>query len=186
LGDGGTTNYANIASDGTLTLVGTARVIKNLTIPLEGGFGASAPTSRVSEAPFLSWTFAVNDDSHHTIQVPHDMDTSEDALIYIEWYTSVDQTDDEVNWQVMWNSKTTGEAVNSGATTDTSGDQTCPTQWQIKETLVETIPGGSLTADDTLGIDLTRIAIVDGTDPQVGTIHVLSFHVEYTSNKLGE
>ncbi|MHA2265691.1 MAG: hypothetical protein ACXAEN_25145, partial [Candidatus Thorarchaeota archaeon] len=102
------------------------------------------------------------------------------------WYTSVSQVDDEVNWQIEWNSRAVGETVNAGSTTDTSGDVNCPAQWVIAETLVETIPGGSIASDDELGVDLKRIAIVDGTNPAVGSIHVLGFHVEYTSDKLGE
>jgi hypothetical protein len=185
-GDGGTTNYAQFAADGELTLAGTARVIKHYNIPLEATFGANAPTADTSDAPFLSWEFDINDDTHHTFMTPHDMDYTQAANVYVVWYTDTDQTDDEVNWQVQWNARAEGEAVNAGSTTDTSGDVACPTQWQVKHTLVETIAGNSIADDDVIGIDLTRIAIVDGTDPAANTIFVLAFHFEYTANKLGE
>jgi hypothetical protein len=183
-GDG--TNQASFANDGELTLAGTARVIRHYNIPLEASVGASSPTVDVSDAPFLSWEFDINDDTHHTFMAPHDMDYTQAANVYVVWYTDTDQTDDEVNWQVQWNARADGEAVNAGSTTDTSGDVNCPTQWQVEHTLVETITANSIAADDVIGIDLTRIAIVDGTDPAANTIFVLAFHFEYTANKLGE
>jgi hypothetical protein len=186
IGDAGTTNYAQFAVDGELTLAGTARVIKHINVPIEGANGASAPTVRTSESPYLAWTFATNDDSEHTLLVPPDMDFTEPVNIYVRWYTSVSQVDDEVNWQLEWNARAVGETVNAGSTTDSSGDVNCPAQWVIAETLVDTVPANSMANDDEFGLDLKRIAIVDGTNPAVGSIHVLGFHVEYTSNKLGE
>jgi hypothetical protein len=186
IGDAGTTNYAQFAADGELTLVGTARVTKHFNIPLEEARGANAPTQHVAEAPFLGWEFDINDDTHHSIPIPHDMDFTQPMNIYVEWYTDEDQTDDEVNWQVSWNAKAAGEAMNAGATTDTSGDVNCSAQWLLVNTLVETIPGNSIAADDVVGIDMTRIAIVDGTNPAATSIIVVAIHAEYTSNKLGE
>jgi hypothetical protein len=183
---GDASNYMVTAADGIINLVGTARVIKHYNIPLESTFGASAPTVDVSDAPFLSWEFDVNDDTHHTFMAPHDMDYTQAANVYVVWYTDTSQTDDEVNWQIQWNAKANGEAVNAGSTTDTSGDVNCPTQWQVQHTLIETIAANSIAADDVIGIDLTRVAIVDGTNPVANTIFVLAFHFEYTANKLGE
>lgn len=187
-GDGGTTNYTQWDVNGVQTMAGNARVTKHIYIPISGGAGANNPTVRTTEAPYLSWTFAVNDDDHHTLPAPHDMDYTQPINIYVEWYTT-DATAsgvDEVNWQIQWASRAAGETVNAGSTTDTSGDVICSAQYVIVDTLVETIPGNSVTADDIMGMDLTRIAIVDGTAPSVGTVHVLSWHVEFTSNKLGE
>ena len=177
---------ANDEHGSPIILVDDAKVIKHLNIPIESASGGSAPIARVTETPYLSWTFSVNDDAHFTFNIPHDMDFTEDLTIAVEWYTSVDQTDDEVQWQIEWNAKAEGEAVNAGSTTDVSGDINCPTQWQRLTTLIETIPGGSIAADDTIGLDLTRIAIDDGTNPQVTTIHLLGMHIEYTTDKLGE
>jgi hypothetical protein len=179
-------NEALFASDGTFSLAGTARVTKHFNIPMEEAKGANAPTSHTTEAPFLGWEFEVNDDTHHSIPIPHDMDYTQPLNIYVEWYTDEDQEDDEVNWQIQWNAKAAGEAMNAGATTDTSGDINCSAQWILVNSLVETIPGSSIAADDVVGIDLTRIAIVDGTNPLATSIILVSIHAEYTSDKLGE
>lgn len=180
------TNYAKFAVDGELTLVGTARVIKHVQAIDELGRGGSAPTVRTTEEPYVSYTYAVNNDSHITFEIPEDMDFTVVATIKVHWYTSVDQTDDEVNWEARWNSRAPGEAVNAGETIDTSGDTNCPAQWQILETTVETVPANSCAAGDIFGIHLERIAIVDGTNPAATSIHALSVEFEYTANKLGE
>jgi len=185
---GDASNYMTVASDGEINLVGTARVEQFVeSLPISGK-GANAPTERTDEAPFLSWTFAVNDDTHQSFEAPYDMDYTDVCKIKIHWYTSVDQTDDEVQWQASWNAipEAGGEAINAGATTDVSGDVSCPTQWHVKETLIETVPAASIAQDDIIGIDITRIAIDDGTNPAVGSIHVLTIEFEYYMNKLGE
>lgn len=183
---GGATSYAKFATDGELTLAGNARVKKHIEGFMALSQGASAPTARITEAPYLSYTFAVNDDAHFTIMAPHDMDVTVDATVNIHWYTSVTQTDDEVNWQVEWNSRAMGETVNAGSTTDSSGDINCSAQWVIVETTIEVVPANSIASEDIIGVDLKRIAIVDGTNPQAITIHMLHLELEYASNKLGK
>lgn len=183
---GAPTNFAQFAPDGELTLAGTARVIKHVQAIDELGKGGTAPTVRTTEEPYVSYTYAVNNDSHITFEIPEDMDFTVAATIKIHWYTSVDQTDDEVNWEVRWNSRAPGETVNAGETIDTSGDTNCPAQWNILETIVETAPADSCAAGDIFGLHLERIAIIDGTNPIAGSIHVLSIELEYTASRLGE
>lgn len=183
---GAPTNYANFAPDGELTLVGTARVTKHVQFASALGKGASAPDENTGDAPFLSHTYGIGDDSHVSFKIPEDMDVTEDSFVKVRWYTDVaGQTGDEVNWQVQWNSRAVGEAINTGSTTDTSGDVNVPAQWIQAETTVETIPGNSLASEDVIGFDFERIAIVGGTDPDGGSIHVLLIELEYISNKLG-
>jgi len=189
-GDGGTTDYTRLSSTGHQTMAGAARVKKHLQGIVISGFGANAPTSRITEAPFLSWTFNVNDDSHETMEVPKDMDVTESVDIVIHWYTTDATADgvDSSNWQAQWNSRALGETVNAGATTDTSGDVLCGAQYVMVETTIETIPANSITQGDHLGLDITRIALVGGTNPtpSATSIHLLSIEIEYTANKLGE
>jgi hypothetical protein len=190
LGDGGTTDYTRLSAAGSHTMHGMARVTKHVQGIVISGRGASAPTARTTEAPFLSWTFAVNDDSHMTLEVPKDMDITETAQIIAHWYTTDATADgvDSVNWQSMWNSRAVGETVNAGATTDTSGDVFCGAQFAIVETEIETIPANSITQDDHLGLDITRIALTAGTNPSPSatSIHLISVEIEYVANKLGK
>ena len=181
----GGSNYAKFETDGELKLYGTGRGEQILESMVISGRGASAPTQRTDEAPYLSFTFAIGNDVHQTFEAPYKMDYSADSWVKVHWYTDVSQETDVVNWQCVWNAKaeTGGEAVNAGATTDTSGDQTCPVQWEIKETLVETIPGGSIAEGDIIGLEIERIAKVGGADPGNGTIHVLTIEFEYVCNR---
>ena len=185
---GDSTNYASFAADGELTLHGTARVEQFLEGVAITGRGGSAPAERTTESPYLSFTFNVGNDSHQTFEAPYAMDYSDVAKIKIHWYTHLDQTDDEVQWQATWNAipEAGGEAVNAGSTTDVSGDVNCPTQYHIEETLIETIVASSIAQDDIIGLEISRIAIDDGTDPANSSIHVLSIEFEYYMNKLGE
>ena len=186
---GAPTNYTNFAVNGIQTIVGTARVKKHLQGIVISGKGANSPTSKITEAPYLSWTFAINDDTHETQIIPKDMDVTASADIIVSWYTTDATADgvDSVNWQAQWDSRAVGELVTAGSTTDTSGDTLCGAQYAIVDTIVETIPANSIAQDDHLGLDITRIALTAGTDPSptATSIHLISIEIEYTIDKLG-
>ena len=152
------------------------------------GRGANAPTARTTETPYLSWTFAENDDSHQSFEIPYDMDYTKSMKIKIHWYTHVDQTGDEVQWEVVWKAtaENGSEAINAGGTTVNSGDINCPTQYRILESTIGTIAAGSISQDDIIGFHLERVGIDGGSDPAVGSVHVLSLELEYYANKYGE
>ena len=186
---GAPTNYINFAADGELTLTGTARVeqfVESLGI---SGRGGSAPTARTTETPYLSWTFNIGDDTHQSFEAPYAMDYTDTVTVKVHWYTSVSQVADEVAFQAVWNAipEAGGEVINAGATTITSADTNCPTQWHIAETTVGTIAGNAISQDDMIGLHLERVALDGGgDDPDINTIHILSIEFEYYMNKLGE
>jgi hypothetical protein len=186
IGDGA--NQTVIDTDGQLTHEGDARVEKILESMVISGRGVSAPTQRTDEVPYLSYTFAVGNDVHQTFEAPYGMDYTYNSWVKVHWYTHLSQETDVVNWQCIWNANAEagGEAVNAGSTTDSSGDITCPAQWEIKETLIETIPANSIAEGDIVGLAIERIAKVGGADPTAGSIHVLSVEYEYISNKRGK
>jgi len=189
IGDNGITDYSKIAADGEITLFGTARVeqfVESLNIT---GRGGSAPTERTTEVPYLSWTFNIGNDSHQSFEAPYQMDYTDTVTVKVHWYTSVDQTDDEVAFAAVWNAipEAGGEVINGGGTTITSADTNCPTQWHIIETTIGTIAANAIAQDDMIGLHLERVALVGaGTDPTISTIHVLSIEFEYYMNRLGE
>ncbi len=190
IGDGGATNYTSISATGVQTFAGTARVKKHLQGIVISGRGANSPTARITEAPYLSWTFAVNDDTHETQIIPKDMDVTASADIIVSWYTTDATADgvDSVNWQAQWSSEAVGELVTAGSTTDSSGDVLCGAQYAIIDTIVETIPANSIAQDDHLGLDITRIALTAGTNPSptATSVHLISIEIEYTIDKLGK
>lgn len=183
---GASANSTNFAANGRQIMVGTAKVIKHKQIIDQLGQGSSAPSERFDEAPYASFTYAEGDDSHITFEAPEDMDFTVDVTLKVHWYSHVSQTGDEVNWQIVWNARAPGETVNAGSTTVSSGDINVPVQFGILESTIDTIAGNSIAAGDLIGLEFERIAIVDGTDPDMGSIHVMSVEFEYTSDKLGE
>lgn len=186
---GGATDYVHIDDSGRITLHGDARVEQFIESLVVTGKGASAPTARTTEAPYLSWTFAVNDDSHQTFEAPYAMDYADTVAIKIHWYTHVSQVGDEVAFTATWNAipEGGGEVINGGGTTVTSPDTNCPTQYHIAETKIGEIAADSIAQDDMIGLDIKRVALAGaGANPAVGSIHVLSIEFEYYKSKLGE
>ncbi len=189
---GSASHYARFAGDGELALVGTARVEIEMRLALAGtGGGASKPTLDESYAPFDGWRMGINDDLHYVFELPTDADPSENVEFHIHWYINEARTgsNEEVNWQIIYRAiKEDGsEAVDSGGSTATisSGDTLIPTTAKaLLETSVGTIVAANIDQDDVIGINLSRIAIIDGTNPTAFPI-ITAVEVHYTKNKLG-
>lgn len=185
IGDG--TNETQIAANGLQTMIGTARVQRHIHFSGAAlGKGATAPSERTTEEPYVSYTYGINDDSSLSVQIPDNMDFTVDAYIKIHWYTDIDQTGTEVRFDVLWNARKPGETINAGSTTQAGVNINCPAQYVILDSLLETIPANSLEHGDIFGLDIERVAIGDGSNPAVDSIHIVDVEVEYTSNKLGE
>lgn len=191
VGDG-SSNELLISSVGNLSLVGDARVKVELGIPISGtGGGANKPTFIETFAPFDGWGMGINDDLHYVFEVPSDVDISEDIEFHIHWFINEAFADNsgEINWQIIYRAiKEDGtEPVDSGGSsaTVTTGDINIPT---ISKALLETqelvIIAANIDQDDVIGIDLSRIAIIDGSNPTANPI-ITAVELHYTKNKLG-
>lgn len=186
------TNYAQFAVDGELTLVGAARVEVEMRLALAGtGGGATKPTLNQDFPPFDGWEFDIDDDIHYVVEIPSDADTSLPIEFHIHWFIDEARTgaNEEVNWQIVYRAvKEDGtEPVDSGGSTATvsSGDTLIPTVARaLLETSVGTIIAANIDQDDVIGVDLSRIDIIDGTDPTDDPI-ITAVEVHYTANKLG-
>jgi len=188
------TNYTQFVVDGIQTMVGTARIKKSMNLPVGGtGGGANKPTFTEAFAPFDGWLMSVNDDLHYEFEIPYDCDTSEDIEFAIHWFIDRAFGDEsaEVNWQIVYRAVTEDgtEPVDSGGSTATvsSGDINIPaTNKSYLETEM-TIIAANISQNDTVAVDLSRIAIVGGANPGGAKEPIVSqVHIEYTSNKLGQ
>ncbi len=191
LGDG-TTNYTEIKADGELTLVGTARVKRQIPIDNANlGKGGTVP-SQVILGNYNGWEFDIGDDSVFTIHLPHDWAPGTDVVIQIDWY--VDEAyvtnNGEINWQAAYSATPhdTSEAVDAPTHSGTlpTGDIDIPATAKFLTQNSVAIPNADISAEDQIGITLSRIAIVGGNNPSAGKPTVVDIHIEYTSNKLGE
>jgi hypothetical protein len=186
VGDGGTTNYAQFAADGELTLAGTARVTKSIDIENANlGKGASAPTE-VVVGNFAVWEFGVNDDAVFDIVIPHDIAAGTDMTLNVVWQIN-EIGGDEVQWQIDYESipADSSQAIGGAGTQVKSGDVVVPGTLRYLTETPMTIASANIAANEHCGIKLKRIAIDDGVAPgnEPGVVDV---HIEYTSDKLGE
>jgi hypothetical protein len=189
---GDTTNYARVATDGTISLAGTARVTKCVDLNNEDlSVGATAPDQTIL-GNYLGWSYDIADDSVFTAELPRDWDPGTDVVIYVRWY--IDEAyatnSGEVRWQIAWSAVPDDEteAVDSPTHSGTadSGDIDIPaTAKYFTSTTVVTISGASLSEGDEIGMTLSRIALVGGSDPTADPV-IVQAHLVYTSDRLGE
>lgn len=191
-GDGGTTDYLKIASDGELTLYGTARVMKEVAFPLDGiGKGATAPTlTRLGNT--IGYAFTIGDDGYIHFEIPDDWAATTPITIHLHIYTNETYAANsgETRWQGAWSAipEDGTEPVDGATHTGTvdSGDVNIPAAAKgMQEIDMSAIAGASLAQHDTIAIKLSRVALVAGSNPTAEPV-VISAEYEYYADKLGE
>lgn len=193
IGDGGATNYATFAADGELTLVGTARVTKELQIEASNiAVGASGVVLNTDYLPYIGYDFGIGDNMYAQFEVPHDWDSSANLSVKLYWAINEAYVTNsgEVQWAIDWKACPTdaSEAIDAPTHTGTIdfGDQDIPaTAKYLTATPAGTISAASLSDGDLIGFDINRVALDDGSDPTDEPI-LYRVEIEYTSNKLGE
>jgi len=186
---GDTTNYTQIATDGEITLAGTARVKKEFTVPLSDfNPGASGPTGAL-QGIFPSYEFGIGDDMHTSFEVPTDCDTSEDITIEIYWGINEDYATNsgEVQWSAGWRAVAVGEELTAGGSSGTVdfGDVNIPASANTLIKTEGTIAAASLSQDDLVALNGARVALDGGSNPSAEP-YVVMVNIEYYVNKIGE
>ena len=188
IGDGGTTNYIQVAADGDITLEGTARVKKYITIPA-GSFrlGASAP-DRGTEGTFATLLFASNvtQEAYHNVHVPADWATGTNMELAAYW-TPTDGASGTVAWEFDWEAvkHESNETLGASSAHADIHDDTQELDNELLETQYGMISGTAVETDDTIGIKFYRDHDDAGDDygADAALIHV---EIEYIANRLGE
>ena len=188
IGDGGTTNYAQFAVDGELTLYGTARVTKEIQIKAEGlKLGATAPTQAViGNFSVLQFAGAGTTDTVYTsFHIPTDWATGTDVNVHVHW-APVNANAGNVLWQMTWDAiaSEADELISGAGITISIIDATQTRQDELLESGDMTISGGSLTAEDTIGIRIFRDPTA-GTDTYASAASLVIVEISYTADKLG-
>lgn len=187
---GGAANYTMFAVDGKQTMVGTARVVQDVQIPLTAfGKGVAAPAT-VYIGNYIGWEYTINDTTYYSTEIPLDWDSTSGLNIELHWY--IDEAygtapNGEIRWNLIYTAtKEDGsETVDAVTTTIDSGDINIPaTAKRLVQTLL-TIPAASLQSHDVIGIQVKRVALVGGNNPTAKPT-LIGAMIEYTSNKLGE
>jgi len=149
------------------------------------GKGGTAP-SQVVIGNYTGWEYDVNDDSVLTIELAHDLDTTEDVFFHITWYCDENYAANsgEVQWEVQWSSvpHDESEAIDAPTHSGTvaSGDIDIPTTAKhLAHSTTIAIAAGNIVSDDVIGITLTRIGLAGGNNPTAKPT-VIEAHIEYT------
>lgn len=190
IGDGGTTNFAQFASDGELTLNGTAKVKKPCWVPANAiQAPQSRPATLVDHGISIAWQFSDEAVQGNTKQIraniglPSDLDVTVAPELKIGWSSAT--TDSDCYWQVEYLYRALDEDTTAAAQqTLTSAETSSSTANGIVVSIFTLqTPGAS---DVCLHIRITRRSD-DASDTIDGdTVELQGVCLYYTSNKLGE
>jgi len=185
------TNYASFASDGLLSLVGTARVTRDLWIDAAGIKAPGAkPATEVAFGTLetSAWEFSnegveANQESvSWRIAVPYDMDRTEEVKLRVGWTSA---STGNCKWQLKYRWFSEDEDMTQdGEETLTEVDAASATANGLVVTTIEGINAPSAT-DATIIFKLTRLS-ADGDDTISDTVELHGVCFNYVSDKLGE
>lgn len=180
------TNYLSLATDGELSLTGTARVTRHLRVGA-GNWkpGAAAPTAAF-DGVFCTLDFdnVADDEVYYTLIVPSRWDSSVDIEFVVDWYYDGAQDNGTVCWGLEYKGVKAGEAVTGAGTTITKTSAGTHTTGQmVRTTFTTKILASNLEVCDTLALRLYRDVSADtlATDARL-----LNTHFHFTQNKLGK
>lgn len=188
-GDG--TNYTQIAADGTITLFGTAMVEKYLVIGVgELRKGGGVPDEGViGTFPVLLFDDAATEGTHYTLHLPVDWVDGTDLNLAIYWCPTTDDSGKQVSWEIDWEARAhavgaAGEILGAGSANIPIHDDTYAGANNAQETGYATISGGSLAADDSIGLFIYRDH--DDGDNYGQDVALIHIEVKYISDRWGE
>ncbi len=186
IGDGGTTNYAQFAADGELSLHGTARIYQTIWL------GANELRENSTMAATLSnwgngkgWSFADGADKaiRANIGIPENMDTSADATVVLFWATN--NISDDVQWVVTHLARTENEDTSIAGSSSSSTKTSSSTSKGLN------IDTWTISASDIGATDyyITLDVMRDGdhaSDTCTSDAYVIMIGFKYVANSLGE
>ena len=181
-----TTNYANFATDGEITLLGTARVTKDIWVSADG-FNApgTKPAAIVDYGIASAWEFTdgTDDTLFAGVKLPDDMDKSVGMTISIGWSTPTAGAGN-CRWQVEYLFRQANEAMDAAA--DATLVNNFAASAIAKGLVISTI--GTTAVPNAADVCLT-MRIKRRADEAADTLgednHLHGLCIEYTSNKLG-
>ncbi|RPI64530.1 MAG: hypothetical protein EHM48_00640 [Planctomycetaceae bacterium] len=188
IGDG--TNYTGVATNGEITLHGTARVKREIVVDeVIGVAGAAAPTSALRAIgasggvmeSVRQFSAAAQNDLYVRFHAPTDLDDSVNVTFHLMWLPGSAWTAGNYLWKLEYLVKAKTAASNTGTPTTISADVTPANATDYIET--EFATAVDLNADQVLVCHFYRDVAGDNGD-DTGDVRFLE--IEYTCNKLGE
>lgn len=192
LGDGGTTNYAEVKSDGEINLHGTARAYRTTTINFDhttvSAHGKPTSVFRGIHAGFsLPIYSADNEELFSCKSAPLSWDATADIIMYIGCYLDTANTGKKFKLQLSWGDADLGNnEVLSAGSTDIEVETNTGTALQYKGFKIPftmaTVAAGTSNGYK-LGFRLRRIAA--SADEIAGEVVICGIAMKYLVNKLG-
>lgn len=188
-GDGGTTNYASFASDGLLSLVGTARVKRLVNLPISSATqGASAPSKMVvGNVPVFVFTSNPPEQSAFFAgSIPHDWSDGTDFTLQIYWAPTTAGAGDVV-WKIEYSiiRPENNELLTKATTTTTVTDSTQSLQDELLSTSEVTIAVNGSERHDLVSIKISR-DVNNAADTYGSSVYLAELHLDIIIDKLGE
>lgn len=186
VGDG--TNYVNFATDGEITLVGTARVYKNEWI-VPGAFQAPGikPAAQVDHGIATAWEFSngTDDTVCAIVRIPQDMDLTDAPQLKIGWDSDTADPGDnskQAVWQVAYAWRAQDEDM-TGAADDTITNPAQSASTTANGLVINTTTlAAPSSSDQLLVVQIKRMGAAD----TLGDVAYLNgCGLRYTANKLG-
>lgn len=189
---GNASDYLDIDTDGTITMVGDSRVFREVrfdaTVATKGADAPTAATRAVGasgnvKVPVIQFSKTTQQDVYFEIHAPSDMDGTENVYFHLMWFPGASWTTGNYMWKLEYLiSDETGVALNVGAPTTISADVTPTAATNVIETDFATAITG-FDVEHVLWCHFYRDVANDNGD-DVGSVRW--FELQYTMNKLGE
>lgn len=187
IGDAGTTNYANFATDGELTLKGTARIIKGRWVPAQGIKAPGVkPATYVDIGISGAWEFSDNQEEIIVcnIKIPDNVDMNEDIKILVGWSSPAVSLN--CDWEVAYLLTKLNDPTNAAA-------QQTLQSFEASSPNANGLVIATFTIDNATQIEATDVCIHinimrdgnDAGDTLGAAAHIHGICLEYTSDKLG-
>lgn len=162
IGDGGVTNYTNIAADGSITLLGTARTTADLPFSLtrlkKGGI--SDPGEGVVGITYvLLFDKNADEEAFGIIEIPHNYVGGTDIDVHFHW-SPADADAGDVTWGLEYHitRPETNDVLTQATTTAIVVDATQSLQDEDLESGNITISGSGVIAEDLIHFRIFRDA----------------------------
>lgn len=189
VGDGA--DYLELAADGGLTLHGTARVKRHISIVaarwVKHGF---VDPDTGTEGVFTTVDFdkAAAESVHYVVNVPYRWALAADITAHVLWLHDAAALNAArfVRWGIEYIPIAAGETVAGSTVTvyqNSVGGHDADEGKKITTTFSTAIPGSGLAVHDSLGIRFFRDAINDDLNMDA---RMLEVHFEFTMDRLGE
>lgn len=185
-GDGGTTNYSNFESDGTLHFTGTATVFNDANM---GSAQLALPTSsQPDEDEFVdelgadtgitTWAVAVGEKLSGSIEIPHDYKEGSNLTFHVHWQ-GIDAPaggTDNVKWQLEYT--VSRDTTTLDAKTTITKESAITTQYSFVRSDFAAITGTNFKIGDQFLFTLSRIAASSDEYAGDALLATVGFHYE--------